>query len=363
MTTSPPIARARDTVARFARGLATPVVPEEYLDLFAPLRSGADLRGRIVAITPETADAATITIKPGRDWQGHSPGQYIRIGVDVDGVRNWRAYSLTSDTSARDGLISITVKAMPDGHVSQHLVHHARPGTIIQLDQATGDFMLPQSVPPKVLFLTGGSGITPVMGMMRNHDFDGLDVVHAHSAPRAEDVIFARELAEAPAGVRAIVRHTDEEGMLTPEQLEQVVPDWRERETWICGPTPMLDAFEELYEANGRTEMLHVERFRPTVVEAGEGGTASLRVGRETTELELDGGTTILDAAEDAGMLMPSGCRMGICFGCVLPMTDGAVRDLRSGDLTTTTLDDPPVKVQTCISAVAGTCTIQTQES
>ncbi|NYF97416.1 ferredoxin reductase [Janibacter cremeus] len=360
MTTT--LTRARDTAARFARGLATPVIPEDYLDLFAPLRSGSDLRGRIVAITPETADAATITIRPGRDWQGHAPGQYIRLGVDVDGVRCWRAYSLTSDTSARDGLISITVKAMPDGVVSRHLVHHTSPGTLIQLDQATGDFMLPQSVPAKVLFLTGGSGITPVMGMLRNHDFDGLDVVHAHSAPTVDDVIFARELADPAPGVRVLLRHTDEEGMFTPDQLDEHVPDWRERETWICGPTPMLDAFEEHYAAHDRSEMLHVERFRPAIIEVGEGGTASLLVGPDTTSLELDGGTTILDAAEDAGVLMPSGCRMGICFGCVLPMTDGAVRDLRNGDLTTTTPDDPPVKVQTCISAVAGTCTIETQE-
>ena len=125
----------------------------------------------------------------------------------------------------------------------------------------------------------------------------------------------------------------------------------------------VLDAFEAHYAAHGHTELLHVERFRPSIVEAGEGGTASLRVGPETTTLDLDGGTTILDAAEDAGVLMPSGCRMGICFGCVLPMTDGSVRDLRTGELTTTTPDDPAVKVQTCISAVAGSCTIETTES
>lgn len=360
MTTT--LTRARDTAARFARGLATPVIPEDYLDLFAPLRSGADLRGRIVAITPETADAATITIRPGRDWRGHQPGQYIRLGVDVDGVRCWRAYSLTSDTSARDGLISVTVKAMPDGVVSRHLVFHTRPGTLIHLDQATGDFILPQSVPAKVLFLTGGSGITPVMGMLRNHDFDGLDVVHAHSAPTVDDVIFADELDDPAPGVRVMVRHTDEEGMFTPDLLDELVPDWRDRETWICGPSPMLDAFEGHYEEAGHGELLHVERFRPAITEIGEGGTASLLVGSETKALDLDGGTTILDAAENAGVLMPSGCRMGICFGCVLPMTDGAVRDLRNGNLTTTTADDPPVKVQTCISAVAGTCTIETQE-
>ena len=90
----------------------TPLVPADVLDMFHPLRRGADLRGRIVDVHPETADAATIVIRPGKDWAGHVPGQYVRIGIDVDGVREWRAYSLTHGPRA-DGLISITVKAVP----------------------------------------------------------------------------------------------------------------------------------------------------------------------------------------------------------------------------------------------------------
>jgi len=111
-------------VTRLAERATTPLLPQDYLDLFAPLRSGADLRGRIVEVRPETADAATIVIRPGADWAGHLPGQYVRIGIDVDGVRLWRAYSLTHGPRD-DGHISITVKAVPDGKVSNHLV---RPG-------------------------------------------------------------------------------------------------------------------------------------------------------------------------------------------------------------------------------------------
>ena len=118
--------------------VTTPLLPADYLDLVAPLRAGADLRGRIVAVRPETADAATLVIRPGRGWRGHAPGQYIRIGVDVDGVRQWRAYSVTSPPDAPDGRITITVKAIPDGKVSNHLVRRARPGTLVQLDQAHG---------------------------------------------------------------------------------------------------------------------------------------------------------------------------------------------------------------------------------
>lgn len=350
-------------VSRFATRLTTPFVPDDYLDLVAPLRHGADLRGRVVAVSPETADAATITIRPGRDWRGHVPGQYVRLGVDVDGVRRWRAYSITSVTTGRERTFSITVKAMEDGLVSRHLVRRTRPGTMVMLEQATGDFVLPEVLPRRVLFLTGGSGITPVMGMLRNHDLSGSDAVMIHSAPTAADVIFATDLAAERPGVRVVVRHTDDEGMLDPAALDEIVPDWRERETWLCGPTAMLDAFEAVWADAGVTDRLHVERFRPVLAATGEGGEIRLATGAGTTSVETDGATTILDAAEDAGVIMPSGCRMGVCFGCVLPMTDGAVRDLRNGTLTETTPDDPPVKVQTCISAVAGSCTIQTQES
>ena len=99
MTTTAPTPRTgvrlRDRALRFAELATTPLLPADYLDLVNPLRTGADLRGRIVEVQPETADAATIVIRPGADWAGHVPGQYLRIGVDVDGVRHWRAYSLT----------------------------------------------------------------------------------------------------------------------------------------------------------------------------------------------------------------------------------------------------------------------------
>ena len=113
-TLEPPVrgARVRDHLVRVAEAATTPYLPADFLDLFAPLRSGADLRGRIESVHPETADAATIVIRPGADWAGHVPGQYLRIGIDVDGVRQWRAYSLTHGPR-RDGRISITVKAVP----------------------------------------------------------------------------------------------------------------------------------------------------------------------------------------------------------------------------------------------------------
>lgn len=378
-------ATVKDGLMRVAEAVTTPLLPADYLDLIDPLRIGSDLRGRIVAVEPETADAATVVIRPGRGWKGHIPGQYIRIGIDVDGVRLWRAYSLTSGPRA-DGCLTITVKAIPDGKVSNHLVHQARPGTVIQMDQAAGDFHLPVDVPERVLFVTAGSGITPVMGMLRHglanskasqpvagdpreYLRDGAatlhrlgasplrDVVVVHSAPTADDVIFGRQLRDMHrAGrIRLVERHTDADGMLDAAELDAIVPDWPERETWACGPAGLLDALVDRWAAAGVAERMHTERFRPHIVVTGEGGSVSFA--RSGITVEADAATPVLDAGEAAGVLMPSGCRMGICFGCVAPLESGAVRDLRSGVVTTATPGDG-VKIQTCISAAAGPCEV-----
>jgi len=346
--------RVRDGLVGLAEALTTPLVPGDYLDLISPLRAGADLRARIVSITSETADAATITLRPSRAWRGHRPGQYIRVGIDIDGVRNWRAYSLTHAPTA-DGTISITTKAIPEGKVSNHLVRDARPGTMVMLDQATGDFTLPAPLPEKVLFLTAGSGITPVMGMLRHYLGDLADVVHVHAAPTRSAVIFGGELRSyAAAGrIRFHEHHDDVDGILDLADLDRIVPDWHEREVWTCGPTGLLDAAEAHWAAAGLADRHHVERFRPTVIEPGEGGTVTFD--RSARTIDADGGTPILDAGEDAGLLMPSGCRMGICFGCVVTLREGAVRDLRTGDLTIAEPGDD-LPIQTCVNAAAGAC-------
>ena len=340
------------TVGRLAGALTTPLLPADYLGLVAPLTLGADLKGRIIGRRAETADATTLLIRPGRGWRPHTPGQYVRLGVDVDGVRHWRAYSVTSRPAP--DLLAVTVKRIAGGKVSGHLVDAARPGQLVMLDQATGDFVVPDGPPPSALFVTAGSGITPVMGILRSRP-DLADVVLVHSAPRRVDVVFGPELrALAAAGrVRLIERHTDTDGLLHLAELDALVPDWRARQAWVCGPAGLLDAAESHWDTAGLGEVLHVERFRPVVAATGEGGHVSLA--RQGLELDAEGDRPLLDSAEDAGALMPSGCRMGICFGCALPLTSGAVRDLRTGELTTAEPGDGVV-IQTCITAPAGPC-------
>jgi len=370
-TSVAPSGRWLTRVGRVAEAATTPLVPADFLDLFAPLRPGAELRGRVETVHPETADAATLVIRPGADWAGHVPGQYVRIGVDVDGVRCWRAYSLTHGPRA-DGRISITVKAVPDGKVSPYLVRRTKPGTLLHLEQADGEFVLPvasRAETTKLLFVTAGSGITPVIGMLRNlfpsTDSGVLrparsasyDIVVLHVAPTEPDTIFLRDLrsmAEVGA-IRLVARYDDEHGILDLADLDALVPDLAERTTFACGPGGLLDAVTTHHEERGLP--LCTEQFRVSTLAAGEGGTVTFD--RSGVDVDCDGGRPILEQAEDAGVLLPSGCRMGICYQCVLPMREGVVRDLRTGELTTAVPGETGtggVRIQTCINAAAGPC-------
>lgn len=346
---------------KLAARITTPLLPDDYLHLANPLWSARELRGRILEVRRETEDSATLVIKPGWGFSfDYQPGQYIGIGLLVDGRWRWRSYSLTSspaETSGAPRTVTITVKAMPEGFLSSHLVAGVEPGTVVRLAAPQGNFVLPDPAPPSILFLTAGSGITPVMSMLRTlvrRNQIG-DIAHLHSAPTEADVMFRAELAalaEGQPGYRLSVRETRTQGRLDLATLDHEVPDWRERQTWACGPEGMLAAAQKAWSAAGVGDRLHLERFAVSkAAPAGAGGTVTFA--RSGREVAADAATSLMDAGEGAGVQMPFGCRMGICQSCVVSLVDGHVRDLRTG-----AEHDPGTRIQTCVSAASGDCTL-----
>src|SRR5579859_3393493 len=351
----PKVPRLQRAILRAVRAFSTPLLPDDYLELINPLWSTRELRGRIERIDQVTRDAATVMIKPGYRWDGHRAGQYCRIGVDIKGVRHWRAYSLTSDPGRPDGCISITPKLVESGVVSPYLVRHGRPGAIVSLGGVEGTFVLPDPLPEKLLFISAGSGITPIISMLRSLCRRGSlhDAFHIHSARTPDEVIFGGELRHLErtfVGFRLHEQHTSTMGRFTPERLEELCPDWREREAFASGPGPMLDALTEHWEQAGRSEHLHMERFQPKLDagEAGSGGTITFL--NSGCQVESDGTKPILVAGEEAGLELPFGCREGICHTCVGTLRSGRVRDLRNGQV----YGQEGEMVRTCISAPEG---------
>src|SRR3954453_5642776 len=212
-------------VLNAVRAFTSPLLPDDYLELINPLWSTRELKGKVEDIVPETEDAATIVTRPGYEWEGHEAGKNLRIGLDIEGRRHWRAYSLTSDPGRPDGFITITIKNVDEGTVSPYLVGRGRPGTIVSLGGVQGEFVLPDEIPEKLLFISAGSGITPIMSMLRSlsHQDEMNDVVLLHSAREEKEIIFGdqlEKLEEKHDGLNVHRQLTGDMGHMKPEDLD-----------------------------------------------------------------------------------------------------------------------------------------------
>jgi ferredoxin-NADP reductase len=351
--------------SRLLAALAYPRSIDDFLELAFPLATTRELRARVLAVEPETHDTATLVLRPSAHFSPHRAGQHVALTASLGGVRRTRCFSISSaEGRGRAGdPIAITVKARPGGAVTPRLVSGELRGQDVVLSQPAGTFVLPERVPDRVLFVSGGSGITPVMSMLRTLLARGHRgaITFLHWARSPADVIFRADLArvalEAPPSVTVHVRT----GTFDVAHLAESVPDFERWETWACGPPPMLDAALAAFAARQAAARVHVERFAlpgswPADAPGGaatetapEGEVAFLRSGRKAT-----GKGPILTLAEGAGLSPPSGCRMGICHSCVCRKVSGVTRDVRTGELST----DADVDIQACVSAPVGAVAI-----
>lgn len=354
--------------SRAVAALTSPHGVDRYLEQINPMWAAHEVRARVLSVHRETDGehpVATITLQPTSTWRGHRAGQYVQVGVDLPGSRRTtRCFTISSAASLPGETITLTVRAQgearPGQSVSRWLVERAQPGDIVHLSQAEGDFVLEESpaTPTNnhLLFLTGGSGITPAMSILRTLLRDGYDgragrrVTFLHYARSAEDQIFADELAEIAAAdndVDVVLRHGS---VFSEFELRRLVPAYSETDTWACGPGPMLDLVREAYADSTRlrTELFNVASVVPSG--AAEGDVAFSRSGKQAANT----GATLLEQAEALGLRPTSGCRMGICFSCTATKSSGTVRNVLTGE--ESSLPDEEVRV--CVSAPVGDCVV-----
>src|SRR6266545_3524542 len=180
----------RSAVHQLASGVARRLLLDRQAEFWL-----GELRARVVAVISETPDVKTFVLRPNGAWRGHRAGQHTTIELEIDGVRVRRCYSISS--APGDQLPAITVKRVPGGRVSGWLHDHVQPGHVLRLAPAAGDFVLPERAPQRLLLLSGGSGITPVMSMLLDLATRERisDVVFVHHARAEGDVIFRAALA------------------------------------------------------------------------------------------------------------------------------------------------------------------------
>jgi stearoyl-CoA 9-desaturase NADPH oxidoreductase len=338
--------------------LATPHGVDRYLELLRPTSSPRDLGAEVVEVRRLSVGSVTLTLRPSDRWRGFRAGQHVRLTVDVAGVRETRCYSPACGEHI-DGEIELTVKAHPAGRVSRYLNEHARPGMLVGCSEPEGEFVLPRARPERLLLISGGSGITPVMSLLRTLRDEGHPgrLTFLHYARTRRHIPYRDELERIASGahnVRLALVTTREagalKGHLTRRQLRQLAPDFDRAHTYVCGPPSLIAAVRALRAEDGIDRPLWVESFLPpsfATSHEGVGGSVYFaRSGKRAT----DDGRCLLEQAERAGLCPPFGCRMGICRMCTSRKTAGSVRNVLSGEISSGVDED----IQICISAPVG---------
>lgn len=353
--------------SRAVAALASPHGVDRYLEQVNPMWAAHEVRARIVSVhrevdVPGHPPVATITLQPTSTWRGHRAGQHVQLGVQVDGSRRTtRVFTVSSPDSRHGDRFTITLRAnpaAPDGQgVSRYLVERAQPGTMVHLSQAEGEFVLPDHVPDHVVLISGGSGITPVMAMLRSLQRRAHRgrVTFLHYAQSPDHQIFADELdaiQRSGHGIDLHLLHPElGDPALTPMFLEKLVPGYRDVPAWACGPAPLIEAVKAAYDGS---DALQVEYFKPPrAASSGEAGgdIAFTRSGKGAPNT----GDSLLEQAEALGLRPGFGCRMGICFTCTSRKTEGTVRNVLTGEESSLPGED----IRICVSAPVGDCSVE----
>lgn len=355
---------ARRPRLRFLEAAATPHGFDSYLEQLDPLLVTGECRAEVVAAERWTEASVTLTLRPNRAWKGFRAGQFVNVSVEIDGVRHQRCYS-PACAEGRRATIEITSKRHPEGLVSNFLVDHAQPGMVVGISAAEGDFVLPDPRPEAILLIGGGSGITPLMAILRTlfaEGYDG-DVALLQYAPDPERAIYHHQLERLAAAhpnftlLRSYTRAPgagELDGRFSPAHLPQAEPNFAEAETFACGPPALLDAVRGTW-ANGLEHRLHVESFvPPTFVPVGKPGEGQVRFAGSGIEV-ANSGEPLLIQAEAAGLRPAFGCRMGICHTCTCRKRAGTHKNLVTGEVSSA----PDEEIQLCVSAPLGDLTLE----
>jgi ferredoxin-NADP reductase len=358
--------------SRTLAALTSPHGVDRYLELVNPMWAATEVRARVTDITRETSGehpVATVTLQPTSTWRGHRAGQYVQVGVEINGARRTtRCFSISSAESGPGEQFSITVRAHEEvkpgqQRVSKFLVREAQPGQIVHLSQAEGEFTLTESPATptnnRLLMISGGSGITPVMSQIRTLLRDGYDgkanrkVTFLHYARSEEDLIFAEELRRIQFEDNHVDVHLKfGDDVFSAESLARLVPEFRDTDTWACGPAPMMELIHAAYAESPRlrSEFFKISTAVGAATGSVEGQMSFTRSGKSATNT----GESILEQAEAQGLTPEFGCRMGICFSCVSRKTEGTVRNVLTGE--ESSLPDEDIRI--CVSAPAGDCAV-----
>jgi 3-ketosteroid 9alpha-monooxygenase subunit B len=301
----------------------------------------------IADVVAETDDARSLAFAVPDDADfpperlQYSPGQFLTVRIPSDRTGSVaRCYSLCS-SPVTDEPLRVTVKRTVDGYGSNWLCDHAQPGMRVHVLAPSGNFV-PKTLDADMLLLAAGSGITPMMAICKSALAEGDGQVTLLYANRDENsVIFAgalRELAAQHPDRLTVVHWLESvQGLPDASALEKLAAPYSDREVFICGPGPFMQAASDaLARLDVPTERMHIEVFKSlesdpfAAVKVEDSGdqppaTAVVELDGETHNVSWPRGAKLLDVLLDAGLDAPFSCREGHCGACACSMRSGKV--------------------------------------
>ncbi|MEN0106561.1 MAG: ferredoxin reductase [Pseudomonas sp.] len=294
-------------------------------------------------------DMLALTLEPNGNWRGAEPGQHVQLYQQVDGVRLSRSYSLTAVHA--DGSVEIAIKRQPGGRLSNRLLDYLAIGDAVEIGAPFGELQWPQQA-QSVLLLAAGSGLTPLLGLLRQalHKGFGAPVELLHYVRDSGQHAFAEELQALQQQYRNLrVRPllSSQAGRFAPEHVQGSDAT----DLLTCGPDGFVSSVRRWWGSTGASNAAQAESFTPpTITGDTSHSPLLLRFARAQLQVLGDSASSLLQQAESAGLRPAHGCRQGICASCTCVLVSGVVRDLRSNAV----LNEPGQAIRLCVSVPLG---------
>lgn len=342
---------------------------QPLIQIFVPNWSTDAYRAQVVDIRDEMFDMYTLVLKPqsgliDTQWPTFKAGQFIELMVEKDGMRTLRCFSISSSPKyySKTGLIELSIRIQSQGRITPWIRDSLMPGDVVNLSEAQGDFVLSNTSTP-LLFIAGGSGITPFRSMLQqqamNPQSEELDIHLLYYSRNSEQVAFQQELEQLQIdypNITIIFIDSEQHGFISGDHIQNFCPDFLQRTSYICGPSPMIQQARNVLDELGLSkENIHFEFFGAAPIESDsfinnsnkeQTSTVHFHASNLVSISDNNTPSTLLEQAEEQGLTPVSGCRIGVCHQCICKKKSGVVFNTRTQEYSDTGSEE----IQLCIS-------------
>jgi ferredoxin-NADP reductase len=367
---------------------------QPLIQLIAPQWSTDAYRAQVIEIRDELADMFTLVLKPktgliDQQWPSFKAGQFIELMVEKEGSRTLRCFSISSSPAhyKKTGLIELSIRIQQQGRITPWIREQMRVGSLVNISVAQGDFILPtplventkpkkasplfpravkqkpsadKTLVEKYLFIAGGSGITPFRSMLQqqllSEETEQRDIHLLYYSRNNQHIAFQQELEQLQnncPNITVTFINGEQEGFICEQHVQNYCPDYHQRTSFICGPSPMIQqARKVLSDLKVDNSKINFEFFGAAPIEMKNTGQAIVhfQASEKIVVSEENKTETLLEQAEAQGLTPVSGCRIGVCHQCICKKKSGIVFNTRTQQYSDTGSEE----IQLCISVAQG---------